>query len=379
MIALRRFTSALALAYRHLLGDSSARMTMIAGILIYSVLYPQPFVGEVVRDVPVAVIDQDNSTESRKFLRRIDATDQVAIATTVPNMAAARDAFFRRDVYGIVIIPAGFERDLSAGVPSPVAAYGDGSYLLVYSNIMGAVTNVARAMGTEVNFDRLTATGMDAGQARAALSPVKVTNIPVFNPQGGYASYIVPASFVLILQQTLMMGIGLLHAGRRLPTGMRMWATPIAYITLYLGWVVFTQLMLPVFYGIPRTGDFGTLMLIALPFLCACAAMGFAIALLIPSREGVVFFLVVMGLPLFFLSGIAWPAEAIPDQLRNIAMLVPSSTAISAFVAVNQMGAAPQDIIGAVEHQIILAFGYTALAFAIYPFTKTRLERHPQP
>ncbi|MFP7571660.1 ABC transporter permease [Marivita sp. S2033] len=128
--------------------------------------------------------------------------------------------------------------------------------------------------------------------------------------------------------------------------------------------------------SIPRTGEFGTLMLIALPFLCACTAMGFAIALIIPWREGVVFFLVVMGVPLFFLSGIAWPIESIPDKLRVISLLVPSSSAISAFVAVNQMGATPQDIAGAVQLQIALAFGYTLIAMLIYRFTKTRQNQH---
>jgi ABC-2 type transport system permease protein len=338
---------------------------MIAGILIYSVLYPQPYVGEVVRDVPVIVIDQDQSTASRSFLRQIDASDKVDIVSTATNMASARDAFFRRDVYGIVIIPTGFEGNLLAGRQAPVAAYGDGSYLLIYSNLMGAVTTVAGSMGAQVNYARLTATGVDAGLARTLLEPVTMTNISVFNPQGGYASYVIPAAFVLILQQTLLMGIGLLHAGRKLPTGVRMWATPIAYISLYLGWVAFTQILLPLFYGIPRTGNLGTLLLIALPFLCACTAMGFVLAVAIPWREGVVFFLVVMGMPLFFLSGISWPTESIPEYLRLLSLLVPSSTAISAFVAVDQMGATPRDIATAVQTQIALAVGYTLLAATI--------------
>lgn len=376
MSGLHRFLNEIVGALRNLLGDTSARMTMIAGILIYSALYPQPFVGEVLRDVPVTIIDQDNSTASRSFLRQIDASDQVDIVSAVPNMDAARDAFFRRDVYGIVIIPAGFERNLLAGRPAAVAAYGDGSYLLVYSSFMSAVTTVARAMGAQVNLARLTATGVDDGQARAALAPVTVTSIPVFNPHGGYASYVVPASFVLILQQTLLMGIGLLHAGRRLPSGLRMWATPIAYIGLYLGWTAFTQLLLPLFYGIPRTGSPGTLLLIALPFLCACTAMGFALSQIIPWREGVVFFLVVMGVPLFFLSGIAWPIESIPAHLHALSLLVPSSSAISAFVAVNQMGATPQDIAGAVQLQIVLAFGYTLLAIMISWMKRVR-RRQP--
>ena len=148
----------------------------------------------------------------------------------------------------------------------------------------------------------------------------------------------VPAAFVLILQQTLLMGMALLHAGRRLPSGRHLAATVLAYLALYLLWVGFTQILLPYLYGIPRMGDLATLLLIAVPFICACIAMGFALAAAIPWREGVVFFLVVMGMPLFFLSGISWSIEMIPAPLHKLSLLVPSSSAISAFVAVDQMG-----------------------------------------
>ena len=368
---LRRFLSAIFAAIRTILADDSARSTMIVGILIYSVLYPQPYVGEVLRDVPVVVIDQDNSSASRSFVRNIDVTDLVDVVQSAPDMESAQDAFFRRDVYGIVVIPAGFEADILASRPAPVAAYSDGSYLLIYSNVMKAVATVAGTMGAQVNYARLTAMGVDDGVARTALSPIAVTNVSVFNPQGGYASYVVPAAFVLILQQTLLMGIGLLHAGRRLPTGRRLAATIVAYFSLYMIWIVFTQMTLPYFYAIPRTGDLGTLLMIAVPFLCASIAMGFAISLAIPWREGVVFFLVVMGMPLFFLSGISWPVEMIPEHLRILSLLVPSSTAISAFVAVDQMGASALDVAAAIKTQLGLTVGYTVLAVVL-----SRLTRH---
>lgn len=374
MSDLQQFLREVLAALRGLLGDSSARATMIAGILIYSVLYPQPYVGEVVRDLPIVIIDQDNSTASRSLLRKIDVSDQVKIVSSATSISEAREAFFRRDVYGIVLIPTEFELKLLAGKPSPIAAYGDGSYLLLYSNFMNAVTSVARSMGAQVNHARLTATGLDDGLASTLLTPVNLTHVPVFNPQGGYASYVVPAAFVLILQQTLLMGIGLLHAGRKLSSGLRMCAAPVAYIGLYLGWVVFTQMLLPYLYGIPRTGSFTTLLIIAVPFLCATTAMGFALAMAIRTREGVVFLLLVMGMPLFFLSGISWPIESIPTYLHTLSLLVPSSSAISAFVAVDQMGASPQNIRGAVQLQLALAFGYTIIATIMYQWKRKRSE-----
>lgn len=117
MIMLRQFLAEALGVIRRLLADESARSTMIVGILIYSVLYPQPYVGEVLRDVPVVVIDQDNSTLSRSLVREIDVTEWVDVTMSAPDMETARDAFYRRDVYGIVVIPTGFEADI-LGQPS---------------------------------------------------------------------------------------------------------------------------------------------------------------------------------------------------------------------------------------------------------------------
>ena len=143
MTNLRRFASEITSALRGLLADASARSTMIVGILIYAVLYPQPYVGEVLRDVPIAVIDQDNSTTSRTFVRDLDVTEWTDVTLSAPDMETAEAAFYRREVYGIVLIPQGFEADLLSGTPAPVAAYSDGSYLMIYSNVMKAVTTVS--------------------------------------------------------------------------------------------------------------------------------------------------------------------------------------------------------------------------------------------
>jgi len=86
------------------------------------------------------------------------------------------------------------------------------------------------------------------------------------------------------------------------------------------------------------------------------------------EREGVVFFLVVMGLPLFFLSGISWPMESIPESIRLIALLIPSTTAISAFVQVDQMGAGLNEVADSILIELALAVGYTILALGLMKF-----------
>ncbi|NKC49867.1 hypothetical protein HED54_25525 [Ochrobactrum anthropi ATCC 49188] len=90
-----------------------------------------------------------------------------------------------------------------------------------------------------------------------------IASTPLFNPQGGYASFVVPAAFVLILQQTLLMGIGILHSGRQ-PSRSGA-AAALAYILLYCFWIAVTLVFLPYVLGIPRIGGIVTLYLVAVP------------------------------------------------------------------------------------------------------------------
>ncbi|MFC3612727.1 ABC transporter permease [Lutimaribacter marinistellae] len=359
------FLRAMFRALKALLADPGARATMLVSIVIYSMLYPQPYRTEVVRDMPIAVIDQDGSGASRTLFRRIDNADTVAILASVNSLAEAEEMFFRREVFGVVIVPPFFERDLLDGRAAPIAAFGDGSYFLAYGSMIRAVSLAARSLGAEVQYARLTTSGTDAATAIAAVSPVTVTAVPLFNPQGGYASYVLPAAFVLILQQTLLMGIGILHAGRRPLSGVDTVATPLAYLLLYCGWIAGTQLLLPWLYAIPYIGTAKGLYIVAIPFLTATIAMGFALARLIPWREGVIFLLAVMGLPLFFLSGMSWPVESVPEPIRTLANLIPSTTAMKAMVKIDQMAAPVSAVFDEVGTLLMLTAGYSAIALVL--------------
>ena len=362
---MKRFWDAYLNTFRVIFTTYSSFSTMVFAILLYGVLYPQPYVGEVVRNAPVVMVDQDHSSLSRTLTRRIDTTDGVTIVSEVADLQQAKDRFFRREAFGIVVIPPDFEKNLLNGHPSPIAVYGDGSYFLIYSSIISGVRSAATSLGAEVQMSRLTAAGMDVATATAMISPATITTVSLFNPQGGYTSYVVPAAFVLILQQTLMMGIGILQAGRKADRGIEALAAPLAYVSLYLIWIYFSQVLLPQFYSIPKIGDTLTLFMVAIPFLTATTAMGYVIARLIPWREGVVFFLITFGLLFFFASGVSWPIEEVPLPVRLITLMVPSTSAIMALVQVDQMGAGFDAVQQAVFTLLGLTVFYSAIAVAI--------------
>ncbi|AYG59670.1 ABC transporter permease [Rhizobium jaguaris] len=350
---------------------------LVIAVLIYSVFYPQPYRNEALRDVPIALVDQDDTDSSRQLARRLDASSDIAIAATLPDEVSAEREIFARNLYGLVIIPKYFERDLLHGRASPIALYADASYFLIYQRISGAVTAVARTMGAEVETARLIAAHVDPAIAAAVPDPLPLTAVTLFNPQGGYATYILPAAFVLILQQTLLIGVGLLgtHANPKLEELSPAQAGPydrvlgklLAYMTLQLFAVSFYLIALPYLYGLPRLGSPMAIAALAIPFVIAVSSLGMVIARLVRNPLAVQLLTAAVGIPFLFLAGFSWPSEAIPAWLKAAALALPSTSAINGLVAVAQLGATVADVRQQFLTLSALAGVYTVFAFFLEP------------
>ena len=160
---------------------------------------------------PIAVVDNDFSELSRRIVQTLDASGAVRVAIRAHTYPEARAALDRGKAFAVVEIPPGTERDVLKGISVHVPIYADATYLFIFRTM---------ATGIELAIDTLTLE-LAARGARpdgslvkatfsASASPADVLLQPIFNPVGGYASYIVPAAFVLILQQLLLIGASLL-------------------------------------------------------------------------------------------------------------------------------------------------------------------------
>lgn len=172
---------------------------------------------------------------------------------------------------------------------------------------------------------RLLSQGEALPQAAMGWNAVALNVLPVFNPTMGYVNYVVPAVFVLILHQVLLMGTGILGAtqnqrSRRGESGYWQHA-PVPALLLARTLVVGALFVLPVayffgfcfdHYGIARTAVPGELWLFTLPFLLATTWLGIVLGALFTRRDLPTQVVLVSSLPLVFLAGFIWPIELIP-------------------------------------------------------------------
>ena len=329
---------------------------LLIGSAFYAVFYPQPYLNEALRNVPVAIVDNDGTSTSRELARLVDATPDIAVTMVLPDLVSAEQEVYARNIFGILVIPKNFERDLLHGRASPIVLYADASYFLMYQRMSGGVMAVSRTLGAEVETRRLIGIGVDPVIAAAATDPMQLTAVPLFNPQSGYATYVLPGAFVLLLQQLLLMGVGLLGtlpgADRSRNTIREQSPGPLAiiagkmlaYLLLEAAILPLYLIALPHFYGLPRLGDVVSVLIFAVPFVLAVAGLGLVAAAIFRSPLQVQLVLGTIGLPFFFLAGFAWPTEVMPGPVLAVSQLVPSTSAINGFTRLSQLGAPLADV-----------------------------------
>jgi ABC-2 type transport system permease protein len=359
----RGFVGAFAAEYRRALAERGAFGLMVLAPVIYGALYPQPYLGQIVRAIPIAVVDDDSSEVSRQLIQALNAHEAVRVVARPSSLAEAQAALARREVFGIVDIPAGTERDVMAGRKARVAAYVDSVYFLLYNRTVQGILESSGAVTADILSGEVRPDGSLYRDALARSSPVDVLSQPLFNPTGGYASYVVPAAFLLILQQTLFMGVATLGATRRRTiTILAVLGKGLAHLLLALPGAALFLVVLPRVYGFSASTHLGALLALVLPFILSISFLGQFVSTWFKHRETAVLLFIATSLPLFFLVGVSWPVEAIPPWLRAVSFAFPSTSAIDALVRVNQMDATLADAAMDWARLWILAALYLVLA-----------------
>jgi ABC-2 type transport system permease protein len=343
---------------QRILGDRGVLGMIVLAPLVYGALYPQPYLGQLLRSIPIAVVDQDQTQLSRNLVQTLNADEALEVAVRAHTLADAQAALDRHEVFAVLGIPKDTERQVLRGEQARIAAYVDAAYFLFYSRALQGISEAASTVSNEIATRGARSEGslVYAAMTRGS-SPIEFLSQPLYNPTGGYASYVVPAAFILILQQTLLLGVASLGgaayalggaANRRLRCGPRaVFGQGLVHLCFALPGLALYLIVLPRVYGFSTlglSGRLGDLILLAVPFVLSVSFLAQFVSAWFTRRETAVLLFIAVSLPLFFQVGVSWPVEAIPDFIRAASQALPSTSAIDGLVRVNQMGATVMDV-----------------------------------
>jgi ABC-2 type transport system permease protein len=352
--------------WRRLLTTRAAFTLLIVGPVLYGLYYPQPYLTQILHNIPIAVVDNDLSELSRGIVQTLDASGAVKVTVRTRTLADAQAAIDRGEVFAAVGIPPGTERDVLKGVSAHIPVYADATYLFLFRTTGSGIATAIGTLSAELASGGARTDSSLVKAALATSSPADVLLQPIFNPVGGYGSYVVPAAFVLILQQILLLGAAML-TGPALAQGVG-GALPgvlgrgIAHLTIFLPAMALYFIVLPRIYGFSVLGDPLQLFTLAAVFILATSFMGQAVGAWFRRPETAMLIFLGTSLPQFFMTGFAWPREAIPGPLLDFGRIFPSDFAINGLVRIGQLGASLWDVAHNWAGLWLLAIVYFGLA-----------------
>ncbi|MBQ8009633.1 MAG: ABC transporter permease [Bacteroidaceae bacterium] len=341
---------------KNVVKDQGVLIFFILVPLAYPLLYGFIYTEEVVREVPVIAVDEDHSALSREFIRKVNATPDVNIIAYSNDMEEAHQGLREHQARGILRIPSGFSlniNNINHWQQAHVDIYCDMSSMFYYKALYQSSTYVSLEMNKDIKIQRNSAI-TTARDEEINTAPIDYEFVPMFNATSGYDGFLLPAVLILILQQTLVLGVGMAagtaveknkfhslvpfnkhyHGTMRIVLG-----KALCYIMIYALASLWILVCVPKFYNLPQIPQPTDLLWFVTAYVFAITFFAMTVSVLVRGREKSIILFAFMSVPLLFISGISWPGIAIPTFWKVVSYLFPSTFGINGFVRMNTLSA----------------------------------------
>ena len=346
--------------FRAIATNYAVLLVLVGGVFAYGFLYNFMYAPNVVREVPIVVVDHSHTALSREYIRLLDATPDVAVAYQAQDMHEAKHLMLQAEAYGILYLPSDLEERMLRGEPAVYPFYATTDAFLYYEAMERANLEVMEAMDGDYRTQLIGDLSPGGLAAVATESPVTVVGTALYNPIEGYGVYLIPSVLMIIIFQTLMMLVAMMsnrkseHALLASCAPMQVGRTRLAlslvcgktltYAVLYAIFALFLVGLLPLLFDIPHGASWGALAMLLIPYILGTSFLGLALSRWYTDAEAPILLIAFFSIGLIFLSGVSYPLELIPWYWQAVHYLIPAAPAVLAYVQLSAMDAMLHDV-----------------------------------
>lgn len=309
---------------------------MIAAPLFCFVFFTSLMAEGLPTDMPLGLVDNDNTTTSRSLARNLDAFEMTSIKEQYANVTEAREAVQRGDIYGFYYIPKGTTRKAQRQELPVVSFYTNYSYLVAGSLLYRDMRTMSELASGAASRTVLYAKGATERQAMAFLQPIVIDSHAINNPWLNYNVYlsnvILPGLLMLFIFMVTVFSIGtevkyntmhdwlimargsMFHAlaGKLLPQTLIFFLIGIAFAIGLYGVLHF-----PCHCGLP------TMLLVMFLGIIGAQGLGVFMFAMLPTLRLSLSFASLWGVISFSICGMSYPVMAMHPTLQGLSLLFP--------------------------------------------------------
>ncbi|RXP46421.1 ABC transporter permease [Lutibacter sp. HS1-25] len=351
----------------------------IGAPLLYGVLLGAVYKKGKATNLPVLVIDLDQTPLSNQLLDMID-DNEVLDAVLLTNQNDLKAQIISKEYAAIITIPERFEAQLIQKRHPEIGIDINTSNVLTANYGVKAIQQILGTLNAGIEIEGLKKTGIPAVTAQSQYEAFGVSYNRFFNPSGNYMSFLWPGVLGIILQQVFLLALALSFAREFeektfyttfMPKAKNVWNA--MFVKALPFWIIGTviifllRLMFPMF-EVPFNANIWAILVLMIAYVLAITFLGILASIAIPSQLKATEVLMVVATPSFIISGFTWPLSQMPPYIVALADSVPSTHFLIGLRKILMYEATLSDVWPEVKGLLILSAIFVLLSYALLKF-----------
>jgi len=306
----------------------------------------------VLRNIPVAVCDKDNSELSRTFLNFVESTGSMKINKYTASETELKNEIYDGNISAAFVIPENFESDIKSGKGSSVIVYNNTTNLVIGNTVLKDASTFIKTFSAGVLLKKIRSKGIYENEAMNILNPIKIDSHPLYNPNYNYLNYLAPGLVPVILQMIIMLLAAILISSEfssntfknlMQTANNKVYAVilgkSLPYLFLFsITFLLILGIIFP-FFKVEINGSILNSILLFIIFVASSFFYGLSFSCITKNYLQTTEISLFFNTPAFIFSGFVYPLWAMPRPHFLFAQLMPFTHFIDAFLKVGFMDA----------------------------------------
>lgn len=340
---------------------------LILAPLFYSFFYGSIYFNKIETEVAITIVDMDKSKASKKLISNLDSHQSIKVVSAFNDYSEGIYEINSLNTFGLVYIPKDYEKGLKNGKGSDIKLYLNTTKFLVSNDINKAVNEVVMSERDKIKLKFFKLQGFNTTQAEHLIEPIRISVKSLYNTTESYGDFLIPAILILIIQQTLLIGLSESMAKEQeFKTLKSLYKTSnysivsiikgkgLFYFLLFLSYFFLFHTINYNLFSLPFRGEFFSFTFVTILFLTSIISFTFFISTFFARKILAVQFLSLSSYPIFLLSGYSFPLNEMPIYLQFISSFLPSTAYYNVYTKTAIMGGGFSHIPIQLIHLIIL-------------------------
>ncbi|OPB89119.1 ABC transporter permease [Elizabethkingia ursingii] len=388
---MKEFLRLLKREFKLFVANDTLRSVFFLAPILYAVLLGFVYQSGKVENIPVLVVDRDNTPLSNQLTDMLDDNSSIKIIKYVQEPQSIKDEVIKNEAAAVVMIPAKFEADMLQKKYPELNVYVNTGNVLTANFASKALQLTIGTFSAGASIKGLQKMGMPAVKAATQYEPFKTNYITLFNTTSNYLIFMWPAMLAVVLQQVILLAMAVSFAAEfqrgsfiKEYYGMRRWAFPTMLIKVIPIWF-FSILIVGIYYlmhmifKVPMPEGIFNFILLTAFFVGSASFLGVFISILIPDALKATQILMVLASPSFIISGFTWPLSAMPAAVQFLANIIPLTPFLQAFKILLIQKGSVELTFPYLQHLIILLVVYGALGWIALKIKLWKMFRYIKP